>query len=286
MLTSQFVTSVSIFLVYTGLNIVTPLLSRILIFLLFLWAIPTFGLSQGGQWVFYSLAFLFGLYLMDKTGLQTESDRVDINGQKQGGLLRGVTYHIFTIGIGIFLIFIIHVISSSKGQFLGVAALSMAATDSFLANLQLTLAPAMSGALRIIENLLILGVMKALIIDGKFIVQGLMFMLKLLVMIPFIGWVFAIPIAFFSMLFGVLIPVTPFLLAAIIFGMFHLAVYKVLISLIIWASMIMILWIVSYYLTGQDSTAMDTSHYGWNAWQTMKESTTFAVSKAAPMVGG
>jgi hypothetical protein len=76
------------------------------------------------------------------------------------------------------------------------------------------------------------------------------------------------------------LPFMPFLMAAVVFGIFHLVAYKIVWGIVIWAMIIMVLWIISYFVTGKDDTAMNTAHYGWNGIQTMKETVTLAIAKS------
>jgi len=286
MLTSQAIITVIVYLLYIGLKFTSPLLSRVLLFILFLWAIPNFGLSNSAQWVFYVLAFLVGLYLTDHTGLQTESNRADLNGAAKGGILSGPVLKIFSIGLGIALIFIIRATTNARGQFLGVASLSVAGPQTIIQKATILFAPAMSGALGIIENLLIFSIMMALITEGHLVVEGITYLLSIIIQIPFIGVIF-IPFQVLLQVFaGALMPVTPFLLAALIFGLFHFAVYGIMWSMIIWAAMIMVLWIISFFITGRDTTAADTAHFGHNALVTMQQSTQLAFTGPVPIIGG
>ena len=72
---------------------------------------------------------------------------------------------------------------------------------------------------------------------------------------------------------AIILPIT---ITAITFGLFHIIAYNIVWKLIWWAAMIMTLWIVSYYMTGKDTTAMDTAHGGWNGWLTSQESLSIA----------
>lgn len=285
MLTTQFVILILVFLIFIVLDSFKPILANTLLFLLFLWAMVTFELSTI-QLVFYPVAFLFALWLQDKVSLKTHADSVDIAPGKPGGLVKGIIFHLFTIGVGIALIAIMFFMTSAKGQFLGVATLSVAGA-TFTKQATLLFAAAISGALGIIENRMILGVMKAFMdsIDIWPTIFG--FGLKAISMIPFIGpFLVILPSMVVALIAGAFLPFMPFAVASLIFGLFHLVAYKISFGLVIWASLIMALWIVSYFITGKDDTAMNTAHYGWNGIQTMKETTTLAIGKIPVVVGG
>ena len=285
MLTTQLIILILVFLIYTVLDSLKPILANTMLFLLFLWGMVTFELSTI-QLVFYPVAFLFALWLKDKVDLKNHNDSIDLNGAKPGGKIKGVVFHLFTIGVGIAMIGIMFFITNTKGQFLGVATLSVGGV-AFTKMATLNFAAAISGALGIIENKLILGVMKTFIVSKEIWPQIFDFIVKAIAMIPFIGPALSIiPAIIVTLISGVFLPILPFIMASAIFGLFHLVAYKVAISLVVWAAFVMILWIVSYFMTGKDETAMNTAHYGWNGIHTMKETVTLAIGKVPVTVGG
>jgi hypothetical protein len=83
-----------------------------------------------------------------------------------------------------------------------------------------------------------------------------------------------------ALLVPIIIPLAfalPIILASLGFGLFHMMAYNMMWNYIIWAAVVMALWIGSYYLTGKDTTAMDTAHGGWNGWLTAKQSLSLAI---------
>ena len=82
---------------------------------------------------------------------------------------------------------------------------------------------------------------------------------------PITGLIFAVP----SMIIELLAPaIIPAILTGFAFGIFHINSYGLQIAAMIWAGLIFIIWIASWWYTNKDTTAMDVSHYLWNAINT------------------
>lgn len=248
MLTIPILVAIAVFIILIVSDIISPLLSATLLFMFYMWAFIAFDLTMT-QKVFYPLGILFFLALRANMGnmLETNQNSHDFNGWK----FSGFKYHLMTIGVGLVLLFLMFTISSQKGQFLGVATLSIS-TSGFSMMMTKIFAPAISIALAFIENRMFIAFLLALLLAKN----------------PIKQFVSSIPVVNILTPFASALPVV---LTCFTFGIFHVIAYYVQWSLIIWASLIMGLWIASYYFTGKDTTAMDTAHGGWNGLLTVRQ---------------
>ena len=250
--------AITVFVILLVADIIHPLLSAGILFMFYMWGLIAFDMTLL-QKIFYPLGIVFFMAVKANLGknLQTNATSMDINGVKPGGIIKGLRYHILSIIIGVVILSVMAIISAQKGQFLGVAPLSITGMG-FSAWITAQFAPAISLSLGFIENRMFIAWLNILLLSRPAIQAGL-------VIIPFLA-IFA-PIAI----------ILPIVITAVTFGLFHIIAYSIVWKLIWWASMIMILWIISYYMTGKDTTAMDTAHGGWNGWLTSQESLSIAI---------
>lgn len=244
-----------VFAVLIIADMIHPMLCAGLLFMFYMWSLIAFDLSIL-QKIFYPIGILFYIAVRGNLGkdLQTNSDRMDVNGAKPQGVVTGLKYHMLSIFIGLGMLFIMYLMTASKGQFLGVAPLAIT-SSGFSAWITAQFAPSISIALAFIENRMFITWLSALLLAQPALTAALAFVPLLM------------PLAM----------ILPIAIVAVTFGLFHIVAYAIVWKLIWWAAAIMILWIISYYLTGRDTTAMDTAHGGWNGWLTMKESLSIAL---------
>ena len=256
-------------------DMVHYLLSAGILFFFFAWGMIAFDMTVM-QKVFYPIGIVFFIatkaaFKAEGKDFPTNSDKMNLSNFGLKGMVEGVRFHIISIIMGATILGVMFFISSEKGQFLGFAQLAI--TGSGFSTWVTTLfSPAISGALGFIENRMFFACLNILLLPKEamnLLIKGIVALVSL---IPGVGLLLA---ALFSLLF----PVTfmlPFVFTAVSFGLFHIIAYAVSWQLIGWAAMIMGLWIISYYLTGKDTTAADTSHFGWNSFLTAKEALSIA----------
>lgn len=256
-LTLSIIILLSVFALLLVSDMIHPILCAGILFMFYMWGLIAFDMTLL-QKVFYPIGIVFFMAAKANLGkdLQTNATSMDVNGVKPGGIVKGLKYHVLSIIIGIVILFVMTIISSSKGQFLGITPLSVTGVG-MSAWITAQFAPAISLSLAFIENRMFIAWLNILLLSRPAIQIGL-------TLIPLLG--FLAPISL----------ILPIVITAATFGLFHIIAYNVMWSLIWWASMIMIIWIISYYLTGRDTTAMDTAHGGWNGWLTAKESLSIA----------
>ena len=232
-----------------------------LLFFLFLWAFIALDLSTT-QKVFYPLMLTFAIpmtYIMD---IKTNAEKADLNGEEKGGIISGGKYHLFTIALGIIMLIIMFAMQASRTySILGYPTLSVASSESTLTTL---FSPTLSGALGVIENVgfITFFMLMILLIDSF---SGIFAFISGLLASNPITAIFFAPL---SMVLTILAPVIPVLLTMAGFGVFHIVSYALSIPAMLWAGFIFGMWIVSWYFTGKDTTAMDVNHYLWNGINT------------------
>ena len=273
MLPLQITILVIIFALLLLADIRSPLLSAGLLFFFFMWGALMFDYTAE-QKLFYPIGIVFFLAVRSNMGsgksggLQTNQSSHDFNGSEPGGVFSGLKYHMLGIALGLGMIVAMYALSVQKGQFLGVAQLSVAGSG-VSSWITAQFAPAVSMALGFIENRMFITLLALLVL----VKDPLMALFKAILGNPLTGFVTAL-------LIPLLIPLAfalPVVLASVAFGLFHMMAYNMMWNYIIWAALVMGMWIGSYYLTGKDTTAMDTSHGGWNGYVTAKQSVSLAI---------
>jgi len=256
--TLSLIIAISVFALLLVADAIHPLLSSGILFMFYMWGLIAFDMTTI-QKIFYPLGIVFFMAVRANLGnqLQTNATSMDTNGLKTGGVVKGLRYHLLSIVIGLIILSVMAIISSTKGQFLGVAPLSVTGAG-FSAWITAQFAPAISLSLGFIENRMFIAWLSILLLSKG----ALQVVLSL---IPILGMIAPLSL------------MLPILITSITFGLFHIIAYSVVWKLIWWASMIMVLWISSYYMTGKDTTAMDTAHGGWNGWLTSQESLSIAI---------
>ena len=251
-LTLSIIIAIAVFVILIVFDMIHYLLCSFTLFMFYLFAFLVMNMSLL-QKIFYPFGILG--YMVVKSDLkekfQTNATRVDLNDMKKGGVVKGLKYHAFSIIIGIIMLGMMFLMSAKKGQILGVAPLAVTGTG-FSAWITVQFAPAISLSLGFIENRLFISWLNVLLLGREAFVAVLTLLGPLIILSP---------LAIFM----------PVAVACITFGLFHIIAYAVVWKLIWWASLIMFMWIMSYYLTGKDVTAMDTAHGGWNGFLTAKE---------------
>lgn len=253
MITLQIIITLLVFIILLVADMHDWRLSAGLLFMFFAFGLLAFDITDK-QAIFYALGIVF--FMATKAAmerkLQTNADGVDLKEFGSKGLISGFKYHMLSIMIGLGMLLVMFYMTKSKGQFLGVAPLSIS-SGGIGAWLTVQFAPAISLALGFIENRMFIALLNLLTLSQDILV-------KMFSLIPFLGVILA------GLAFSM-----PVILTCLTFGIFHIVAYAIVWKLIIWASMIMFMWIISYYLTGKDTTAMDTAHGGWNGWLTTKD---------------
>lgn len=245
MIVLQIIITLLVFLILLAADMKDWRLSSGLLFIFYMFGLIAFDISDK-QAIFYALGIIFFMATKNAMEKQLQTNANNVNAKDFGGkgLITGFKYHILSVFIGIVMIFIMFFIAKSKGQFLGVASLSVT-TGGVTTWLTMQFAPALSLALGFIENRMFIAILNLLDLARH-----------VLSLIPILG-------VFFIVL--------PFVLTCFTFGIFHITSYHLSWSLMIWAALIMAMWIGSYFLLGRDTTAMDTAHGGWNGLLTTKE---------------
>ena len=97
--------------------------------------------------------------------------------------------------------------------------------------------------------------------------------------IPFVGWILGVLLIPFTVLAIIPVFLVAGLLAMIAFGAFHITSYDLQLGAMVFAGIVFGVWLLSYALTKEDDTAMNVSHYLWNAFNTAKEGFSIAGTK-------
>lgn len=280
MLFTPLIIALIVFIVLIVADAVSYLLSSGLLFMFYMFSLVTFELSIL-QKIFYPLGILFFLAVRANMGarLHTNSDSVRLDGFAAQSLgtrvLSGLKYHAFSIIIGIVMLFVMFMISAQKGQILGVAQLS--AVGGTFSTLTLLFAPAISLSIGFIENRLFFTFL-AMLREGGSVFDALTGLLtSIAIPIPILGQLLTLAMTAIAFVIKFFATAMPSVLTALMFGLFHIQAYAIQWKLMLWAASIFFMWIISYKLTGDDLTAADTAHGGWNGWVTVNDLQSFSI---------
>lgn len=286
MFDSQLIILIIVFVVFVVIDSWKPFVADVCLMLLFLWGITAFELDTL-QLVFYPLALLFYMVIRLNKNFQVNATSGDLDPTSGKLQVKGFAFQLAMIGIGFVMLGIMSAMYSAKGQFIGAPSLAIAGNVKSV--LTSAFSPAISGGLGIIENRMIIGVYSVLsefqelipmIVEGtNKIIQAVFFI------VPFLGPLVVAASAMIASLLSSLVFILPFVLAATVFSLFHLVIYKLAFALLLNAMFVMGMWLGSY-VPFKDDTGMNTAHYFWNGVFTLKESVGFAFLKAAPKIVG
>jgi hypothetical protein len=214
---------------------------------------------------FYIMMLLF--YIMWKIALgkmfRTQSSSQEID---NFGKVQGLGFQIWSVAVGIIAFIAIRAISTLKGQILGVAPLAVESSATLVDKMALWFAPLMSGTIGFIENYFFMLLFFAFVSPpGKIIFQGL----STLIIMPFtlLAGLFKVPIAGEPMqiLRQGLVILLPAFTVCLIFGGYHVIAYNFDLGKMLWAGSAFAIFIITYYLTNKDLTAMNVTHFSNNA---------------------
>ena len=124
--------AITVFVLLLVADIIHPLLCAGILFMFYMWGLIAFDMTML-QKIFYPLGIVFFIAVKANLGkdLQTNSNSMDTNGMKPGGIVKGLKYHVLSISIGVVILTVMAIVSSTKGQFLGVAPLSVTGVGFF-----------------------------------------------------------------------------------------------------------------------------------------------------------
>ena len=219
-------------IIFIILDTINPLLSDITIFGYFLFAYTNI---EGSTTIatFYLIAILFVIMvrLAKRTFSLQEHSEAPI--RKILGINLTGKLPILGVGLGIGIFLIMRLLQ-------GVSTASIIGTPSL----------AISGDVFNVITISVLGIVETRLFFTIFnLVKE---NVDIFTMIPILGVVL-----------GVLAPVVPVVFVAILFGIFHLTAYGLSLSAILFAVMVMTIWILSFIITKSDLPA-NISHYLWN----------------------
>ena len=190
---------------------------------LFILFIFAFVVSNREFSVFYLLLFLIAIII------DLGVSKFEIG----TGVKTGFMPTLISLIIGLGLYIIITVLSvRAGGNIVGAPEIAISSTSQIAQNFR----PTFVGMLGIIENRIAFAFFEVLNLFG--------------VLIPLVGIAFQ------------LIPyVIPTIIVGIVMGIFHVTAYSVAISLLLWASIAFMLFIISYIARGRDSLPADVGHF-------------------------
>ena len=190
---------------------------------LFILFIFAFVVSNREFSVFYLLLFLIAIVI------DLAVSKFEIGKGVSTGFMSVVTS--LLIGLGIYLV-IIFISARAGGNIVGAPEIAISSTSQIAQNMR----PTFIGMLGIIENRIAFAFFEVISIFG--------------LIIPVVGIAFQ------------LVPyVVPTIIVGLVMGILHVTTYSVAISLLIWASIAFMLFIVSYIARGRDSLPADTAHF-------------------------
>jgi len=190
---------------------------------LFILFIFAFVVSNREFSVFYLLLFLIAIVI------DLGVSKFEIGKGVQTGFMDVVIS--LLIGLGLYLV-IIFMSARAGGNIVGAPEIAISSTSQIAQNMR----PTFIGILGIIENRIAFAFFEVISIFG--------------LLIPVVGIAFQ------------LVPyIVPTIIVGLIMGILHVTAYSVAISLLIWASIAFMLFIVSYIARGRDSLPSDTAHF-------------------------
>lgn len=211
------------FLIYIIARNISHILADAYLFVLFIFS---FVVSNREFSAFYLLLFIIAI-VVDLSVAQFQIQPAKSAFGFEGF---GLTLASLVVGLGLY-IFITFISTQVGGNIVGAPELTISSTSTIAQNMR----PTFVSHLGIIENRIAFAFFEVLALYG--------------VLIPFIGVAFS------------LIPyVVPVVVVGLIMGLFHIAAYSVAVSLLIWASLAFMMFIVTYLLMNRDSLASDTGH--------------------------
>jgi len=218
-----------VLLVFIILNTIKPLLADIFIFVWFLFSIPNIEGSLLTA-TFYGLASIFIIVIrLSKPTFILESETINKIGKTS---LAGKIPFI-GVGLGIAIFFIMRLLQ-------GVSATAIIGVPSL----------GISGQTAAVTTVMLLGIVETRFF---FIIYNIFKENK--------GIFLKVPIL--SQFLGMILVVLPIIMTATLFAVFHLSAYSLNISTLVFAGLVMVIWIISFVITKSDLPA-SVSHALWN----------------------
>lgn len=273
MFTIPIIIALVFFVILLVADIIHPMVNAALLFFSYMFVFVAFDLTLA-QKIFYPIGILFWMAARANLEgkLQTNANSHDFNGSKPQGFYSGIQYHAVSIIVGIGMLGMMFVISAIKGVGLKVVPLAVS-SDGGLSLMTELCGPALSMSIGFIENRMFISLLVMLMLSKDHLAAFPEVLAGMVSVIPILGQFLGL----FIMLLVPLVIVMPIALTALAFGVFHLVAYAMVWKLVLWAALIMLMWIVSYYLTGRDTTAMDTAHGSWNTIVTAQQALSIAL---------
>ena len=243
---SPIIALILVLVAYMVVDIINPLVAEVGIFVYFLFAYSNIEGSVQLA-VFYLFAILFVIAVrVAKGSFSVQSEKIQqIPGVKETEVKGKIPYLEIILAIAIF----------------GVMRLLQGTTSGAIIG---TPELAISSAALSVTSIALLG-----IVETKFLLT----LMKL--MVENINLVSSIPVI--GVFVGIFSLVLPFIAIGLLFATFHLAAFSGVVSSLFFAFLVMIIWIISFEVTGSDRPA-NLSHGLWNG--------TVALSRVVSIAGG
>lgn len=240
-------------------------LKYVFLFVLFYYASVALELEKLGWFYMLGLVCWWLVDLQMGAQFQTQADSTQISGQQ----FKGWHFEALSLFGAVVLFFLANLLSSAaNGLVIGAPQLAVTSAATFQDKITLAMSPLLSGALGFIENGFFLAVLNILI-AGRIVFMVLFRTItNILNLIPVIGPMIGALIMGFGEVFQLALP---YITMPFLFGMFHSSAYLNDWSKMIWATMMMVLMMGSYYLSNRDSTSMNVFHFGWNSNITVQQ---------------
>lgn len=240
------------FVIYLVFNSINERLGAFFLIVFFLFAVPNIDAIQG---LFYGLTLVAVMIFAPFSRLKTNRESVTIGKKRITGVLPQLGFVI--LGIGIWLIMRSLQVQSPAAAIIGVPQLAI--VGNLPETLKMLFAPTIIGLLGIIENLFFFTLYLILTTEafGRFFSAIGAVSAK----IPAVGRM--IGVFFTSIGSGLLNKIFAGITTAVLFSLFHLSVYGLVLGALVFAVLVMSLWIISFEVF-RDTTPADTSHWMWN----------------------
>jgi len=220
---------IGVLAIFVLLDVINPLLSDIFIFFYFGWA---FINIEGSTTLatFYLIAIIFVMLIrVSKLNFALKSKTI----REFGGVKLAGKIPFLGIGLGIAIFMIMRLLQgASETAIIGTPSLAITSPAFNVTTIML---------LGIVETRLFFTLYNLLKEN-----QGALYK------IPLLGSVMAI-----------LSPVLPIVLVSVLFSVFHITAYALSLSALLFAGMVMVLWVISFIITKSDLPA-NISHALWN----------------------
>ena len=223
---------VLVLLIFIFLDVINPLLSDIAIFTYFAWVYTNIEGSSNLA-TFYLIGMLFVIVLRVANRSFSLQGHSEINTRKILGLSLAGKLPVVGVGAGIVILIIMRMLQGvSTASIIGVPSLAISSDITNLVSISL---------LGIVETRLFFSLYNLVKVN-----------IAMFSTLPVVG-----------LLFAVFSPIMPILMISVLFGVFHISAYALSVSAIIFAVMVMVIWVLSYEILDSDLPA-NIAHYLWN----------------------